>query len=216
LFQQQIDAVAPGQNVFQAQADMLKMQDPTRQIFDERDAQFRAMERLRDEALLGARAQQRLTGRGGFAGADVGGISAQFGQSAGDLGISAADAARKAIEDQGAAIFNLEQQATAEDNRIKQANQAVADTALNNLTIQAQNMATVSGKPYAINPNLVADLNSISQLALSKIFNEGEFAQLVNQTIARYGNSAYIIIDPDSKSPFKPSQYYAGFGMEIG
>lgn len=207
FFQQRIDQLAPGQNPFQAQADILAMQDPTRQIYDERDSQFRAMGRLRDEALLGARAQQRLTGRGGFAGADVGGISAKFGQSAGDLGITAADAARKAIEDQGAAIFNLEQQATGEDTRIKKANQGVADTALNNLTIEAQNMATVTGKPYTVNPNLMSELNTLSTLALTRIIDEEEFASLVNQTMAKYGNGAFLLLDLDQDNPYAVGAY---------
>ena len=154
-------------------------------------SQLQGLAAERGQAVQQLQSQQRGLGMSGLAGLDLAGVGRQYAETAGDIRTGAMDALRDARRAKAEEVFQLGYQARQEAGATMQNNSDYARGQIDLLQVQAQNM-TGGGNTVMVNQNLIADLSELSRLAMTKAVSSAEFNALVNSTMMKYGNMAFV------------------------
>lgn len=185
------DYATPYQSDYTMQRLQMEAQDPTLALQRQLAADLATMDRERGQATRQAAIRQRGLGFSGAGGLDIQGIGADFATAAGQLNLSG----QQAIEDAQAAydreLLALRQTEKADIDAVKQGNYNVAQNEIDALNLGADNMAA-QGLFVGVNPNLIGELEQLRALSLTEAIEPAEYALLVSNVVAKYGDSKYV------------------------
>lgn len=154
-------------------------------------SQLQGLAQERGGAVQQLQSQQRGLGMSGLAGLDLAGVGRQYAQTAGDIRTGATQAMEDARRAKAQEVFQLGYDARQETGATMSGNADYARSQIDLLQIEAQNM-TGGGNTVMVNQNLIADLSELSRLAMTKAVSSAEFNALVNSTMMKYGNQAFV------------------------